>query len=388
MRRRRFLATSLGSIAAVAGCLGLGDSNRALPDDPTGQWHQYAYDSRKSGASDVTVPERGNRAWNAGDAQSVEPVVTDGLVFSVNDGVTALDAKTGEQQWEQELPGSAEVTPTIADEQLLVAAEDRLVSFDCADGSEQWAKSLPLFANDALATDGSCVVVPLEARRDGAGLVAYDVGDGEQLWTDRTVAAGTAAIHEDVVYVTGYKQDGDTGILRALSAVDGSRMWEVELGHPDASPVATGDGILVCDSGVLAVHERDDGERVRQLGTFGDRIHDPPVVADGLAFIGSGEPAIVAVSIDDGSTAWTSNGGLAARPSLGRETLVISAESLPEESAAGVAALDYTTGELQWEYPLEGFDVSPSTAPVLADGAVYVVSNESSGVSALGDLPA
>ena len=385
MRRRLFLATAAGSLTALAGCLG--DSKRSLPEDPTGRWPQYAHDSQNRGTSSVTVPKRGNRAWNGGDAQSVEPVVADGLVFAVNDSVTALDAKTGNQQWEQDLQGSAGNSLAIADEQLLVATDNRLVSFDQADGSEQWSQSLPLPADDALTTDGSRVVVPLEARRNAPGLVAYDVDDGEQLWTNRTVAASTAAIHEDVVYTTGYKQDGDTGVLRALSATDGSRLWEIKLDNPDTSPIATHDGVMVCDSGVLAIHDRDDGERIRQLGTFGDRIHNPPAVADGLAFIGSSDPAILAVSIADGSIAWTTDGSLAARPSVGRKTIVISAESLPETTAAGIAALDHTTGELRWEHSLDGFDVFPTTAPALADGAVYFVSNERSGVSALGDLP-
>lgn len=387
MRRRTFLAGSVGSIAAVAGCLGFGDSDRALPDDPTGQWHQYAFDSRKRGESDVTVPDRGNRAWNAGDAQSAEPLVADGLVISAADSVTSLDAKTGEQEWKQELEGTTDETPAIADEQVLVAADDHLVSLAIEDGSEQWSESLPRRANDPLTTDGSQVVVPLEARRDGVGLVAYDVTDGAQLWTGRTVSASTVAIYEDVVYTTGYKQDGDTGVLQALSATDGSQIWEVELNQPDTSPVATDSGVLVCDGGVLAIHDHDTGERMRQLGTFGDRIAEPPAVADGLVFIGSNDPALVAVSVDDGSTQWTSSMGVAARPSLGRETIVVSAESLPEANAAGIAALDRSTGDLRWEHSLEGFDVYPSTAPVLADGAVYFVSNESSGVSSLGDLP-
>lgn len=387
MRRRTFLATSVGSITAVSGCLGFGNSNRVLPDDPTGQWHQYAVDSRKRGASDVTVPDRGNRAWNAGDAQSAEPLVADGLVVSVADSVSALDAKTGEREWEQELEGTADNTPVIADEQVLVAADDHLISLALEDGSEQWSESLPRRASEPLTTDGSQVVVPLEGRRDAVGLVAYDVADGEQLWTDRTVAASTVAMYEDVVYTTGYKQDGDTAVLRGLSATDGSEILEAKLDQPDTSPVATDTGVLVCDGGVLAIHDYDTGERMRQLGTFGDRIYEPPVVADGFAFIGSNDPALVAVSIDDGSTEWTSNVVVGARPSLSRETIVVSAEGLPEANAAGIAALDRTTGDLRWEHPLEGFDVYPSTAPALANGGVYFVSNESSGVSALGDLP-
>ena len=51
--------------------------------------------------------------------------------------------------------------------------------------------------------------------------------------------------------------------------------------------------------------------------------------------------------------------------SVGRESIVISGESLPEASLAGVAALDRSDGTVQWEHQIEGFNVFPSTAPVL-----------------------
>ena len=71
----------------------------------------------------------------------------------------------------------------------------------------------------------------------------------------------------------------------------------------------------------------------------------------------------------------------------GRDAVVTSGESLPNDSLAGLAAFDQSDGSVLWEHQIEGFDAFPSTAPVLAEGAVYYSSNASNGVVALGDLP-
>jgi outer membrane protein assembly factor BamB len=307
-------------------------------------------------------------------------------VFSVADGVTALDAETGEEEWAADLPESVDHTPVLADDRLIVAAGDRLVAFESTDGSERWSTRLPRPVGDALTAGDSMVTVPLAGRIERPGIVAYATGDGEQLWTAPTVGARTAALDGDAVYVSGYRQDGDTGILRSLATDDGSIDWEVELDHPDTGPVVADGSVVLGDDGGLGVHDPDTGERVRTLGPFGDRLPEPPAVAGGTAFLGSTDPAIVAVSIDDGSIEWTREGSVAARISAGRETVVVAAETLPEASAAGIAGLERSTGDVRWQHELEGFDVFPSTPPALADGAVFFCSNDSSGIVALGDL--
>jgi outer membrane protein assembly factor BamB len=225
------------------------------------------------------------------------------------------------------------------------------------------------------------------ARQESSGLVAVDAETGDRLWNHPTLAARTTAIDGDRAFTTGYRQDGETGILRALSVEDGSLLWETELAHPDTEPVVADGELLVTDEGALAVYDPEDGTRRRALGTFGDRISEPPAVADGIAFLGSQSQGIVAVSIADGSTVWRRSDSAYRGLSVGTETLVTSGESLPESSLAGLAAFDRSDGTVRWEHQIEGFDAFPSTAPVLADGAVYYTSNASSGVVALGDVP-
>lgn len=385
MHRRAFLAATAASVGTIAGCFG--KSNQALPNKPTGGWLQQAHDSSNTGASDVAVPDQGNQAWDAGDAGSIEPLVADGMVYSVGASATALDAQTGELEWEHDFSAQTGPTPAVLENQLLIPVKQRIVALDRGDGSEQWSLSLPRPAEQALTANPEIITVPLAARRGETGLIAYDATTGDRLWGHPTLAARTTAINGDRVYVTGYLQDGDTGVLRALSVAEGTLLWETELDHPDTEPVVADDELLVPDQGTLAVHDPADGTRLRSLGTFGDRIGTPPAVSDGVAFLGTRSQEIVALSIDDGSMIWQQSGSATRGISAGRESVVISGESLPEASLAGLAALDRSDGTVQWEHQIEGFDAFPSTAPVLADRAVYYTSNASSGVVALGDVP-
>lgn len=388
MERREFLAVSAGAAAAVAGCLG--ESGRALPVDPTGDWTQYAHDAGNTGAADVAVPERGNRAWDAGAASVAAPLIDDGIVFSVAETATALDAKSGDQVWEVDLPGTAEQTPALADGRLLVATGEQLVALGREEGEEQWSIDLPRPARRPLTagTNPSLVTVPVAAQQDASGLIAYDTETGDQVWTDETLAARTAAIADDAVYVTGYKQDGDTGVLRGLDMTDGTQLWERELDHPDTSPVIAEAGLLIGDGGTLAVHDPSDGARQQTLGQFGDRIESLPAVTAEAAFVSSYEGNLVAVSISDGERRWQRDSGVvsAAGISVSRDAVVAAATDLPDANLAGIVAYEQGDGTVRWEHAIEGFDAYPSTPPVLADQAVFYVSNESSGVVALGDL--
>ena len=385
MHRRSFLAVATGFLSMTSGCLG--DSSRSLPEAPTGEWPQQFHDRTNTSASDVTVPDRGNPAWDSGEAGSIEPLVSDGIVYSVGADATALDAQTGELEWDYEFSDQTEVTPVLTEDVLIVTAGRRLTALGREDGSEEWSVELPRPAERAITLGSSIITVPLAARAEETGLLALNPENGDRLWGNPTLAARTTAIDDEFVYTTGYRQDGDTGILRALSVSDGSLAWERELDHPDTAPVLAGGEVLVADEGTLAVHEREDGTRLRSLESFGDRINQPPAVKDGVAFVGIDSQEIAAVSLGDGESIWRRSGGTYRGISAGRDAVVTSGETLPNEALAGLAAFDQSDGSVLWEHQVEGFDAFPSTAPVLVDGAVHFSSNQSSGIVALGDLP-
>jgi len=386
VNRRRFLAAAgAAGVGALAGCVG--GPNRELPAVPTSDWPQHAADHANTAATDAGVPTRANPAWDEGETHRAAPLVADGTVYTVANAVEALDARTGEYLWDVDLDGDADYTPALSDGRLVVPADQQVTALSPDDGERLWSVQVSGPVQDAvtLAPDADLVTLPVGEAR----LTALTLESGEERWIDETVSPRPAAIGDDGVYLTGYRPDGNTGVLRALDPTTGARRWSVDLESPDTAPVVTDDGLLVVDGGTLAVHDTADGARRRDLGSFGDRIPERPAVADGTVFVVTADNALAAIDLSDGTEQWRADVSVDtdAGPSVGAEAVVIGAQDLPTESLGGVLALDRADGTPRWEHEIEGFDVTVSTPPILADGVVYYASNESRGVVALGDLP-
>ena len=378
VNRRQFLAAGAGAIATLAGC-----STHALPTRPTGSWFHRGNDARNTGASDAAVPARATPAWTAGAARTATPLADDGVVFSVADAATALDARTGAIQWRTPLGGPVDYTPALTDDALLVATADRLVSLSRASGEERWSKPLPRQPNAALTAADGVVTVPTA----DAGVLAYDGRNGSLRWHERMRGPTQTALAGGVAYASGYRRDGDSAVLRAVDAATGERRWEVDLSHPDAPPVRSEAGLLVCDAGSLDVRDPADGARQRTLGTFGDLLGAPPAVAEGDAYVTSSAGDVVALSVADGSIRWRADVGVMAGTgvTVGREAALSSVQELPTAGGPGIVAFERADGTPRWEHRLEGLDVAAGTSAVPLGGAVLVVTNVHVGVLALGD---
>lgn len=381
MNRREFLAASGATLAMLAGC-GSG-SGRSLPNTPGGQWRQYAQNAKHTSASDISVPPRANPAWDAGEIHTTAPLVADGTVFSAADEATALDAKTGESLWENDLAGSVDVTPAVTETRFVVGTDQEVVGLARKDGEKTWSRSLSRVPTGPITatTDPPTVVIP----HGDESLLAINHQTGDKQWEAPLTGARSPAMADDTVYTAGYRDD-DSGVLKALSVTDGSVVWEQPLEKPDTAPVIAGEDLVVTDGGQLAVHNVADGTRRRTLGTFGDSIREIPAVAGGTAYLESGESPseLLAVSISDGTIKWRVDAQVTADTgiSVGRDAVVAAITDLP-----GLAAYERSDGTQRWTHTISGFDASASTPPVLAEDAVFYASNESTGVVALGDLP-
>ena len=72
---------------------------------------------------------------------------------------------------------------------------------------------------------------------------------------------------------------------------------------------------------------------------------------------------------------------------VGSETIIAPVFDESTFSPA-IAAFDRTDGRLQWRYSItDSFSPTIGSPPVLADNAVFVITNTETGVTALGDLP-
>ena len=403
-RRRQLLAEAGGlGLLALSGCASPlhGDDDRSLPNPPAGTWRQSGHDARNTSVSDVSVPDRGGVAWSGGDAATMPPLFHGGTVVSAGDGLTALDAETGDRRWritfDGDSPAASLAQPAVAGGHLLVGSEGWLRSLDPDDGSEQWTRAIegaPI-GPVTVAPEEGVGIVPFERPPAGqpvVELVAFDIASGDTEWTAPllvSVRTTPPAVLDGRVYAGGYARD-ETPIARCLDAGDGELVWERELADPTTPPVATDEGIAVGDAGSVVVYDPTDGERLASIDVT-DREISALAAGEGTGFVLSTD-GLAAVSLPGGSERWSVAGDPSADGvAVGRNAVVapMSSEAFDLDTAwPCIAAVDRRDGTVRWVHAIDDrFDPAIGAPPVLADGAVLAVSNARSGVTALGDLP-
>jgi len=194
---RRGVLASMAGVCGVSGCLASPD--RSLPTAPTGRWNQSRCDAQKTAASDVTVPERGNLAWDGGSGRMLS-VVADQTVYTVDndDGLTALNAQTGEHRWQTALGLDRDagepvgVSGGVIDKQLLIATPGRLRSFNTSDGDKQWEQGLRGRASSISTTilpDRKIGLIDF-THRQKYYIIAVTTESGEIKWRDSALRIG------------------------------------------------------------------------------------------------------------------------------------------------------------------------------------------------------
>ena len=402
--RRRTLTTLLGvATTTLAGCLGDDIEDQPLPETPTGTWHQSAHDGANTSVSDVSIPPRGTPAWQSGNADTVAPVVAGDRLFSVDDKLRAFETRSGDQQWQTDLgtddPGATTTTPAVTADQIILGLEGRIVGFAREDGTEQWELPIDGIPQGPVTTDpdSRIGVQPIE-RRDSDGTVgelfAFELPTGKRRWTAplRVSPVTTPpAVFDQQVFGVGYTETG-TPVLRAVGLTDGQRRWERELDDPETPPVVTESGVFLGDSGTLRqyTHSGDNLDNITDDSEDKGALH-AIAVADETAFILS-ENGLSAVSLPDGDREWHFDATPRADGlCVGRDSIVApvsSDEFNLDTSWPCIAAFSRSNGNVQWYHAVDdAFHPTINTTPVIADGAVFIITKPNSGVTALGDLP-
>ncbi|WP_415381313.1 PQQ-binding-like beta-propeller repeat protein [Halosimplex sp. TS25] len=267
-------------------------------DDP-GEAPVFAFDA-----------ETGDEQWRTKTGMDMGSAVADGLclVYSVVDGLTALDTATGEVQWEQALGGEYGARLRVIDDTLCLFLAGTVHGYELQDGTHRWEQSLP----------------------------------GNERFVQRPPLSATEAAD---LYIAD-----DQASLTALTAATGEKQWTVATSEDDEGyeGLCLGTETLFYHSGtVLASYDLVDGTRRWRYPFESEYDISGPFVADGTVFLitleTEGEPSVRAFDAESGRLHWR------RRLSTG--------ESFPPR-ISGVfdeyAALRTDTG-------LIGFPVSPST---------------------------
>ncbi|NLA67925.1 MAG: outer membrane protein assembly factor BamB, partial [Gammaproteobacteria bacterium] len=139
------------------------------------------------------------------------------------------------------------------------------------------------------------------------GVRAIDLQTGNTLWhheTDLRLSGGPGA--GDGLVVAG-SLDGE---VVALDADSGSELWTAKVPNEVIARPAVGQGLVVVRSndGRVTAFDAATGERrwfwVRELPSLTVRGNAPVTLAPGLAFVGTDEGDLAALSLTDGRVMW------------------------------------------------------------------------------------
>lgn len=160
----------------------------------------------------------GRARWHHSVAQGVIKLATlgDGQIFhvvamdaadaasvsSLSDKVQSLDLKSGNLRWSREIGGTVVSQFAMEKGLLLLSLEEELVALQAATGAVQWRRSLPAAFRMASPTEYDPPGQPdllrignakLYLARESAGLIAYSLPQGNELWRQENYTTAAAA---------------------------------------------------------------------------------------------------------------------------------------------------------------------------------------------------
>ncbi|WP_222919604.1 PQQ-binding-like beta-propeller repeat protein [Natrinema sp. SYSU A 869] len=283
-------------------------------------------------------------------ASREEPVVAMGPPAVAHDTVyvtskrgepnlTALDVATGEPRWQKsDLGSETNLSPTVADGLVFLVADKVLYALDAHSGEQQWQFEPGTVTTDDGKERGDYLQRDSVAVANGTvfalginQLFALDIETGDERWTDRVedwasstfsgrpVAANgvVAAVKNDVVTV----YDAETGTKRStapthsLDVLAGDRVYAVTDDEDGERKTVTG-------------YDSETGDRVWQPSD-GDRSFASAVVDSESVYVGLEESGVAAFDRTNGSGDWHVDTGTKPRQvAVVGETVYVSGDAL------------------------------------------------------------
>jgi outer membrane protein assembly factor BamB len=371
--RLRSLAVCAG-FALLAGCGGSGGSSIATtpslaqqqPDPGAAttpslaagdDWNTFGHDQERSGHETLPIgvtPSNVSKLklrWYFKSASHFvgSPIVVAGVVYVV-DGtglLTALDAQTGKKIWQNQLPATVAMTPSIYDGVLYIATHitsGKLYAIDPKTGSILWSQSLA----------GSGRAVP--AYVNGKLYIGVAAGDpptckpgGIYEFDAKTGAPGPKWLTDPGSQTLG-------GAVWGPISYDGTRLV-FGTGNTCDTTSANGNSIAAVDPATLTSpwHFQTAQPQTDNDVAGGVMIHD------GVGYVIGKVGTFYAVKVATGQVLWSKalgapvlDGGYAT-PAIAGSTVIISPGALSSREAAPPAeppggALDglSTSGTLEW----------------------------------------
>ena len=408
--RTRRTVLKLFGITAGAGALGTGYVAAGGNTDVNGS--QTADNATQIGKKKDTQENKpkGRKAHDTGWPQ----FQYDAANLGVNPGATGPKSNFG-TQWE--FSGDFDDSRfgvAVVDQTVYVTSSKAVYALSAESGTERWRYHNPNanrqdYASQSLTPTPAVVdgvlytafyeQVQSNCERTSSGLLALNAETGKPLWrfkSDVVEEFGVPVVADEMVFVASSSQIG--GKLYVLDAISGEKVWETPAtsgGITGLSPpsVAVVDGIVYnpdtrTDCGTrLTTFEAQTGKELwtADLGFVFNAVDNAPAVADNSIYIGTAEingphPTFYALSRDDASVRWEYqvpgkySNGVFSSPVIADGTAYVSFSSWNSVASTGVYAFSTDDGSIKWHTSTDNLlsNVSTLTAPMLADGVLYV----------------
>jgi len=318
--------------------IALAAGSAAAQDWP--QWMGPGRDAKATGFNaPKTWPQELAQKWKVtiGDGVATPSLVGDKLfAFSREGGsevVRCLDAATGKEVWKDQydvLPADGPArgfsgprcTPAVADGKVVtLGLRGTLSCYDAGSGKLLWRKdeypgALPRFFTSASPIIASGLCVAQLGGGEKGGVVAYDLGSGDEKWRWE---GGSPAYASPTLLSVGAKQyviaETENRIV-ALALADGKLAWDTPFavegrGYNASTPVVVGQTIYYAGSnrGATAVKLTQDGDKLKATELWKNMDNsvqfNTPVVKDGLLYGLTADNKFFCIDTKDGKTAWT-----------------------------------------------------------------------------------
>lgn len=411
MHHRISWRTSLLVVVVVLSLAFVAETNRVL----AGDWPQILGPDRTGIAADEQLtdvwPANGPATvWSRPVGQGTAGVaVADGTVILFHrtgdfEVVEALHAVTGKPRWTKAYPTTfhAQVggengplcVPTIAGDRIVTyGAQGVLSCWSLVDGELQWHRDTHkdfsalegyFGAGSSPLVDDGRVIVNVGGAKAGAGIVAFDLEDGSDLWTATNERASYAA--PTVATVDGRRIILCIAQLHCvgLDPEGGKVLLEIPFGKRGATvnaatPIVFGDRFFLTSSygvgAVLAQVTSDGASEIWRKGDVMSSQYTTPVAYDGVLFGIDGRqdvpPAdLKCIDPQSGKKLWSED-------NFGYATLVRAGDKLLIIKSDGELVLARASHE-RFE-SLSRHQLTPDTLralPALANGRLYVRDTE------------
>lgn len=369
-------------------------------------WPQYQYGPHRNGFNPNTTgpASRITESWRItfegypksnirySEFPKGQPVLYDGTIYlsSNNKSIFAIDAATGEQQWEftpsNDRSGSSGVKSTPVVYKNRVIAESKggwLYGIDRQTGefkwvyrqSASWKPVTPLAINGFVYTAGP-----------GNTIAKLRATDGAVAWvssTDQTRYAVNLCYSDGTIYATELQSD-DREAVHALDATTGKSVWRTK-GVGGVGGCSTANGLVFATKGsasdsndipVIAALDQQSGKRVwQQELTSPVRGFQTPSIGHGRVYVPLSEGKVQVFDVQTGKTIWEyrTQHKIWSDIRLGKENLYISI-FIGDPDKTAIICLTQDGGLRLWQHEFTG---RRAYAPIIHDKKLYVTTKDS-----------